>query len=284
MRMFLPGLPFVLIAAAAPAATQADLDALLAADRAAGKAAEGREPAEALSALFDEDVVLVAGRQPIYARGKAAARARLLENPDNKGATIAWSPVGGGISADAAHGYTYGQMTVTPAGKPATALKYLAYWVKTPAGWRIAALSRRPLEKPVALAAAAPVIGVARHDDEAAKSLAAAEQSFSDEAQKIGLRAAFAQYGRAESVNIGAAPEIAVGAARIAEGVAGPEPTSPVVWNADDVRVAPSGDLGLSFGHIRLKQAPPAGAPDAFPFFTIWARPAAGDPWRYVAE
>lgn len=284
MRMFLAGLPFVLIAAGAPAATKADLDALLAADRAAGKAAEGREPAEALSALFDEDVVLVAGHYPIYARGKAAAEARLRENPGNKGATIAWSPVGGGISTDASHGYTYGRMTVTPAGKPATALKYLAYWVKTPAGWRIAALSRRPLETPVALTPAAPVIGVARHAGDAAKSLAAAEQGFSDEAQTIGLRAAFARYGRAESVNIGAAPAIAVGATRISEGVAGPEPTSPVVWRADDVRVAPSGDLGLSFGRIRFNGAPPPGAPEAIPFFTIWARPAAGDSWRYVAE
>lgn len=284
MRLFLAGLPAVLIATAAPAATPAQFAQLLAADRAAAADAKGKDVVTALGALFDDDVVLVAGRHPIYARGKADAIARLAENPDNKTATIAWSPVGGGISADATHGYTYGQMTVTPSGKPAMFLKYLAYWVKGREGWRIAALSRRPEKEPVELAAAPPVIGVARRSGPAAQTLKAAEQSFSDEAQQIGLRAAFAKYGRAESVNIGAAPEIAVGATRISEGVAGPEPTSKVVWNADDVRVAPSGDMGLSFGRIRLNEKPPEGAPDSFPFFTIWARPQESDPWRYVAE
>jgi hypothetical protein len=30
--------------------------------------------------------------------------------------------------------------------------------------------------------------------------------------------------------------------------------------------------------------APAAGQPAAFPFFTVWHRPDAAAPWRYVAE
>jgi ketosteroid isomerase-like protein len=284
MRFLMAGLPALIVASAAPAATKADLDALLAQDRAAGRAAAGTDMLGALGALFDDDVVLVAGRHPIYARGKAAALARLAENPDNKQARVSWAPVGGGIATLGDHGYSYGRMTVTPAGKPAVTSKYLAYWVKTAAGWRIAALSRRPDAMPVELAVAGPVIGTARYSDDARSGVKAAEQGFSDLAQKIGLRAAFAASGRAESINIGGAPAVAVGAAKIAEGVAGPEPTSPVTWNADDARVSKAGDMGLSFGRIRFNGAPPPGAPEAIPFFTVWARPNAGDPWRYVAE
>ena len=60
MRLFLAGLPAVLIATAAPAATPAQFAQLLAADRAAAADAKGKDVVTALGALFDEDVVLVA--------------------------------------------------------------------------------------------------------------------------------------------------------------------------------------------------------------------------------
>jgi hypothetical protein len=49
------------------------------------------------------------------------------------------------------------------------------------------------------------------------------------------------------------------------------------------VLVAPSGDMGLSYGLLHAK-SPPAGRPATIPFLTVWARPKPGDPWRYVAE
>jgi hypothetical protein len=57
---------------------------------------------------------------------------------------------------------------------------------------------------------------VARHRE----SLDAAERAFSKEAQKIGLGPAFAQFGSADAVNLGGAPDagIVVGAANIADG------------------------------------------------------------------
>lgn len=279
---FILALLALLVPAALAAATPADLDRLLAADRAFAEAARDRKLPEALSATFADDVVMIAGGSPSHVRGRAAATAKLAER--NAEATAEWAPVGGGISADGQHGYSYGGMTVRAPGKPDTQLKYLSYWVKGPAGWRVAAYARRGAPEVKPLVSAAPVIGKARRKDDAAATLTAAEKAFSDRAQQVGLRAAFAEFGRPDSVNIGAAPEIAVGADKIAQGVGGPEPTSPLSWSADEVRVAASGDMGLSIGHIRFNGAPPPGAPEAIPFFTVWARPEAGDPWRYVAE
>lgn len=47
--------------------------------------------------------------------------------------------------------------------------------------------------------------------------------------------------------------------------------------------VASSGDFGVTIGLIR-PDAPAAGQPAAFPFFTIWRRPGVDAPWRYIAE
>lgn len=280
MRAAIPFLA-LLLPAAAPAATTADLAELFAADRGFAAAAQDRPLPAALAAMFADHVVMIAGGVPTHVRGKAAAEAKLAAGgADAQGE---WAPAGGGISADGSHGYTYGRLTVRVPGRPVAIQKYLSWWEKGPDGWRVAAFVRRAgAAGPIA--AAPPVIGRARHTDDAAGTLRAAEQAFSDRAQRIGLRAAFAEFGRAESINIGAAPGIAIGADAIAAGVAGPDPTSPVSWRADEVRAAPSGDLGISIGHIRFNGPPPAGAPAAIPFFTIWARPEAADPWRYVAE
>lgn len=282
MRILILALCALLLPAAAFAATPADYEALLAADGAFAEAGRDKPLPEALTAMFAEDVVMVAGGEPTHVRGRAAAAAQLAGK--NADARAIWAPVGGGVSADGRHGYSYGGMRVRAPGKPEVAVKYLSYWVKGPAGWRVAAYARRGSPEPAPLAAAPPVIGRARHRDDAAATLTAAEQAFSDRAQSVGLRAAFAEFGRPDSINIGAAPGIAIGATAIAEGVAGPEPVSPLSWRADEVRVAASGDMGLSIGHIRFNGAPPPGAPAAIPFFTVWARPEAADPWRYVAE
>ena len=267
-------------AAAAPADTA--YQTLLAADRSLSDQAKGRDLAAGLSAIFDRDAVMVSGGMADLVRGADAIRARLAASPTS-GAAVEWSPVGGGISADGTHGYTYGGLTLRPKDGAPVAQKYLAYWVKRPEGWRVFAYKRGGRREAGELAAAPVVTGAGKRSDDAAATLAAAEKAFSDEAQVIGLRAAFQKWGRPDSVNIAAADAIAVGAQAIGEGVSGPEPGSPVTWGADEVLVAPSGDMGLSYGLLHAKQ-PPQGQPATIPFFTIWARPKPGDPWRYVAE
>ena len=274
--------------AAAKPATAATAEAaykqLLAADRAFSDAGRGKPLTEALGAIFDKDAVMVSGGTADLIRGADAIRARFAAKPENATSTVEWAPVGGGISADGAHGFTYGAMTVRPKEGAPQSLKYLAYWVKRAEGWRVFGYKRLGAKDGVALTPGGPILGWGpKRTDDSGATLKASEGAFSTEAQKIGLRAAFQKWGRPDSVNIGAAESIAVGAQAIGEGVAPPEPVSSVTWAADEVMVAPSGDMGLSYGLLHLNQ-PQQGRPSTIPFFTIWARPAPGDPWRYVAE
>lgn len=274
----------IALAAAAPApASSAAYQQLLAADRGWAARAATTNLADGLAQMFDADAVLVSGGLPDLVRGRDAIRARLAARPENLASKVEWTPVSGGVSADGTHGYTYGALTVRPEGGAPVAQKYLAYWVKRSEGWRVFAYKRAGRREIGPLAVAPVVIGTGRRADDARSTLAASEKAFSDEAQQIGLRAAFTKWGRAESVNIGAADAVAVGSEAIGTGVAGPDPGSPVTWAADQLIVAPSGDMGMTYGLLHAK-APPPGQPATIPFFTVWARPRPGDPWRYVAE
>jgi ketosteroid isomerase-like protein len=282
--------------AAAAAPLQADLEALLAADRAFAAAAAKTDVVTALTSMFTPDVV-VPGPQGL-ARGLDAVTAALRAVPENLTARATWTPIRGGISADGQHGFTFGYMTVTAAAGSRTELKYMAYWVRGASGWRAAGFKRaRRGEGEVSTASMPPhvpprrVPGVtdAAVVDRHRQSLIAAEQAFSDRAQRLGLGPAFAEYGLPTAVNMGgpARADYVVGAAAIgaAIGASAPGATSPVHWSSEIAIVASSGDLGISFGYIRQHGAPPAGAPpQGQPFFTIWARESPAAPWRYIAE
>ena len=176
------------------------------------------------------------------------------------------------------------------------ALKYLAYWIKRPEGWRVAAYKRvRAAEGSPSLVEMAPALPaqivapvpdasvIAQHR----QSLDKAERSFSDEAQRIGLGPAFAKFGSADAVNLagGSQPGLIVGADNIARLVAAGQPASgsSLRWAPDKVIVASSGDLGVTIGMIHPNTAA-LDEPVNFPFFTIWRRSSAAAPWRYVAE
>lgn len=290
MRYLLPIAAAVLVPTAPSLAAQprveatASLQELLAADRAWSVASKDRNLIDALVAMFDRDGVLISGGSPTLIKGPDAIRARLAARPENATSTAEWSPIGGGISADGSQGFTYGSFTVRPRNGAPVAQKYLAYWVKRPEGWRVFAMKRAGRTGTDALKSAPNVIGTgARRPDDAAATLKASEKAFSDEAQVVGLRVAFKKWGRADSMNLGGEDTIAIGAEAIGNGVAGPEPGSPLTWAADEVLVAPSGDMGLSYGLLHAK-SPPESQPATIPFITIWARPKPGDPWRYVAE
>jgi ketosteroid isomerase-like protein len=285
-------IPFLTAAADSP---QAAVDELLAADRAFSTASAKTDVVAGLSAMFADDVVMpVPSGQ--FAEGKAAATAALAANADNAKSRIEWTPVRGGISADGQHGFTIGFMTLRRADGTAMPLKYLAYWVKQSAGWRVVAYKRTraasaapslapmPPILPERMVAASPdTAAIARHQ----ATLDEAERSFSNEAHRIGLGAAFAKYGSPDAVHLGPPTEagLVVGVEKISRSVSEAQPPtgSTLSWAPDHVIVASSGDLGVTIGMIR-PDAPAAGQPAAFPFFTIWRRPAADAPWRYVAE
>ena len=281
--------------AAIPATPSAAVEELLAADRGFGAAAREMDGVEAIAATFDDGIILPV--QARFAEGKAAAVAALQENPQNAASRLEWSPIRGGISADGQHGFTFGFMTQR-VGDSTHTLKYLAYWVKRPHGWRVLTLRRRraaPGPRDVAARVpslpgrlVAPVRDPGR-DAALRASLAAAEQAFSDTAQIVGLQLAFERFGRADAVNLGGAgaSDFVHGSPAIGRsvGAATAGQPSPVSWRADHaVIVASSGDLGVTFGYIR-PNAPDARRPaGGAPFFTIWRRDSPSSPWRYIAE
>lgn len=267
---------------------------LLQADRTFSAASAQIDLVSGLTAMFAADVVMpVPGGR--FATGAGEVAEALRQNPDNAGARIEWSPIGGGISTDGRHGFTFGYMTLRRTDSTIP-LKYLSYWVKGAEGWRVAVYRRtRGAEGPTSPDSLAPVLperlGPEITDTAAvagfAKSLDQVERDFSDEAQRIGLQAAFAKYGLDDAINMGGPgrPGFVVGARAISVVVSQGEPDSgsSVSWGPDRVIVASSGDLGVTIGMIRPNATAP-GQPAGFPFFTIWRRSTPADPWRYVAE
>jgi ketosteroid isomerase-like protein len=266
-------------------------DELLAADRAYSAASARTDVITGLTAMFSPKVVMPTPPGK-FADGIAAVTEALKANAANAQSTIEWTPVGGGLSADGQHGFTFGFMTLRNPDGTTSPLKYLSYWIREDGAWKVAAYkrTRRPAGE-VSTAMVSPSLPgrmVAPSTDVAtvaaySRSLADAEQAFSDEAGMIGLGPAFVKYGRADAMNMGRDAGFTFGNEAIARSVE-PAPGGPsqLVWKSDHtVMVASSGDLGVSIGYIRQKNDPNA---PPFPFFTIWRRENPSAPWRYIAE
>jgi hypothetical protein len=184
-------------------------------------------------------------------------------------------------------------MTLVRADSTRLALKYLAYWVKTPAGWKIAVYRRAPSgEGTVDMAMREPSVperSVAPSHDPAAlardaRELGDAERDFSTLGSKIGLGPAFTQNAAQDAMNMGGAQaaDFLYGPEAIGAGVgAGESGPSTLSWGPDTVLVASSGDLGVTIGHI-VVPGDGAAAPRRIPFFTIWKK--VGGVWKFVAE
>ncbi len=269
-------------------------EALLAQDSTFSAAAASTDAVSGLSAMFAADVAMPAPGGKIV-EGIQAATQLLQANPDHATARAAWRPIRAGISADGLHGFTFGYGTLTRPDSSRVPWKYLSYWVKGPAGWRVVvyrkrdradsvvSMARMSPTLPKALGAPADSVAIEAYRT----SLDQAERGFSDEAQRVGLGPAFLRWGRADAVNMGGpSAGFVVGAEAIAVSVSQGNPPggSPVWWAPNRVVVAGSGDLGVSIGVIHPNQAPATGPPPGFSFFTIWYRATPTDPWRYIAE
>jgi ketosteroid isomerase-like protein len=283
--LFAPFAVPVPAAVAVASSANAGVEELLAADRQWSQAAAGADLVSGICAMFDAAVVLpLPGGD--FARTREEAAAALAANPANKGARASWSPVRAGVSGDGRHGFSFGYMTLQAADKSVRHAKYLAYWVKRPDGWRVAAYKRVPSPQAGGTPPMAPLVPrpLPAHPDQAAlkASLIAAEQGFSDEAQRVGLHRAFESNGRADAMNMGREAAFVIGAEAIGASMPA-DPVSPVHWSAEDALVAGSGDLGVTWGKIRPHKVE-EGQPAEIPFFTIWYRPDPSQPWKYVAE
>lgn len=288
--------PRALLSSAGEATSaQTALD-VLRADRDFARRASGVAFPQSLREGFLPGVMMPAPPTRIVS-GVDSVLAVLATSPD-AGGRMTWTPVRAGVSGDGTHAYTAGVGTVQRANGTRGQFKYLSYWVRRNETWRVAAWRRRAIDTSVGLDStmltpllplravpSADAAGVAAHR----RSLIAAEQGFSDLAQRIGVGAAFAEMGDAEAVNLGP-PTLGgfvLGPRAIALSVSGNQSlTAPsaITWNADTALVAPSGDLGITFGVVRPKQAPADNPNAGASFFTIWRRASPNAPWRYVAE
>lgn len=265
-------------------------DELVAADKTFAAAAADKLLADGLLPMFDDETVMPAPGG--FVKGRAAIAAALASNPANAGAKASWVPVRGGVSADGRHGFTIGFMDIKAEGQPDRKAKYVAYWIKRPAGWRVAVYKRAPRSdgdiSRELMAPSLPEQALKPASDAATlaaykASLDKAERDFSDLSLKIGLGPAFVQNGRPDATNLGAGPGFTVGNVNIGADVAkftGP----PIKWAPDDVIVAATGDFGITWGFITPLTPPQNGEPRGGPYTTIWRRAAPDQPWRYVAE
>ena len=267
------------------------VDEVLAVDREHARRAQRVNVVDALGGMFADDVVLNA--MGAFHVGRDAAIALLRAAPENVNGRLEWSPVRGGISADGQHAFTYGFMTLLRADSTRLPLKYLAYWVKKPDGWKVAVYRRSvrpPGDIPTAMREpslpaklvdpASDASTIARH----AREVGDAERDFSTLAGKIGLGPAFTQNAAPDAMNMGGpqSADFLYGPDAIGAGVgAGQSGPSTLTWGPDTVLVASSGDLGVTIGHI-LPKPEPGTAQRRIPFFTVWKK--VGGVWKFVAE
>ena len=271
------------------------VEELFAADRSFSAAAAKTDLIAALSNMFADDVTMVAPGG--LRRGRGAAIEALRANPLNAGARAQWSPAGGGVSSDGRQGFTFGYMNVTRADGSAAPAKYVAYWVKSAAGWRVVAYKRAPRPagevSTAMLPPSLPTPGLARGDAAAVRryteELRAAEVGFSNDAGVIGLGPAFFKHGSPDAVNVGGPEdaEFVRGPEAISKRVGGGPEVGGIKWGPDHLVVASTGDLGVSLGTIVITAKPAEGKPAEtreVPFLTVWKRATPRDAWRYAAE
>lgn len=241
--------------------------------------------------MFDDDVRLIAMGQSV--RGREAALELLRAASANLTARGTWTPIRVAISGDGTHGFTAGYQEIRLANDSVARAKYIAYWTRTPRGWRVLVYKRGPrpggpatteMLPPLLPDRVVPATATAAQVEEYRASLAAAESTFS-EAGQSGLGAAFRVFGAPDAMHMGGPTDLnfRLGPEAIAEGVeAGGPVQGTLTWGADETLIAPSGDFGINIGTIVV--TPTRGEVRRIPFFTIWRRARPADPWRYVAE
>jgi hypothetical protein len=284
------------VSAAAVVDPREAMDSLLAADRAFSAAAKNTDLVTGISRMFLGNVLVQAPTG--FVAGRDSAIKGLETNPDSRRSRVQWTPVGGGVSSDGEHGFTYGYASVTRPDGSVQPHKYMGYWVRGETGWRVAvyktfpratgeaSLAMHPPSLPTRALPRGDETTVQRYADE----LSRAEHAFSRDAGPMGIGPAFEKWGAPDAVNTGGARsvEFVRGNKAIAQSVAaGHVPGSEITWAPEQVIVSRTGDLGVTIGTIKIVLPATADAratTRTVPFFTIWKRAWPSDPWRYVGE
>lgn len=270
-------------------------DALLRADLGRADSVARMGLANGLGSALAADVVYLRGGLPIV-RGRVAAQAIVGAESLNVASAVRWQPVRAEVSADGRNGYTYGYTIYgTPAsgtGAPSIRIdRYIAYWRRDDAGWRIAAYAETYGSPPAALSLPPVAASAVLRDTLMARTRGPLEQirtsdmAFSSLAGRVGTGRAFGDYA-AESAQMFSAPgEFITGPRAISEsfGLAGT--SGALVWHPVAGEVAQSGDMGFTVGNaVFTGRRDDGGQIVRFSkYLTVWKRQRDGS-WRYVVD
>lgn len=270
-------------------------DALLRADLGRADSVARTGLAHGLGSALAADVVYLRGGLPIV-RGRVAAQAIVGAESLHVASAVRWQPVRAEVSADGRNGYTYGYTIYgTPAsatGAPSIRIdRYIAYWRRDDAGWRIAAYAETYGSPPAALSLPPVAASAVLRDTLMARTRGPLEQirtsdmAFSSLAGRVGTGRAFGDYA-AESAQMFSAPgEFITGPRAISEsfGLAGT--SGALVWHPVAGEVAQSGDMGFTVGNaVFTGRRDDGGQIVRFSkYLTVWKRQRDGT-WRYVVD
>jgi len=265
------------------------LDSLFHIDQSRSDSLLARGPVEGILALLGEDVVyLRAGVPAVY--GREGARALLVAGTATPSGSIAWQPIGGGVSDDLRAAYTYGVVARSQPKTPIRFERYVAYWQRTgDQPWRIAAYSEvgSPAAVEVNLNAAQTTPPVRRLSEplaEGVDKVRAADSSFSDLAYRMGTGFAFSNTAADNGVVFGT-PQLVVGPDAIRAFFAAQGTSSSLTWHPVYASVAGSRDLGFTIGeYIATGRGPSGAAVQRFgKYLTVWKLQRDGT-WKFVVD
>jgi ketosteroid isomerase-like protein len=281
-RTLLLLLPAVLLAGATSPDLQADLDSLVAAERAFSKTSEDQGTKAAFLAFMADDSIL-------FRPGPILGRPWTEQRPAPPG-LLTWRPVKADIAKSGDLGYTTGPWEARPKGKddPNTAHgHYVTVWKKRADGsWKLVTdignVHPKP-EAPIAEAlrldpAEVGARGGATDAKAAEAALLAADRAFGQEASK-NLPAAYAAIAADDGrvVRNGVLPVIG------REAIRGflTDRKAAMTWEPLKGETSRAGDFGYTYG--TYDETPATGNPEKGHYLRIWKKQG-GDAWKLVLD
>lgn len=249
--------------------------------------------ANGLASNFASDVLYLRGGLPIL-RGKLAARAVMAAESLGTNASVRWQPVRAEASGDFKSGFTYGYAIYGIAQGSAPALRvdrYIAFWRKEAAGWRIAGYAETYGSPPPAMMLPTVVMDSVVADVAmsprrgALEGIRAADTDFSRDATRFGTGEAFGRYAAQDAQIFSGPGEFITGPDAITESFGPPGKKSSLVWHPVEGEIAASGDLGFTVGNAVFNGERDDGALVVrySKYLTVWKRQRDGS-WRYVVD
>ncbi|MEP6990387.1 MAG: DUF4440 domain-containing protein [bacterium] len=278
---------------APPPEQEAAHDELLRADLGRGDSVTRLGIAEGLTSAFADDVLYLRNGLPIL-RGRAAAHAVVGAESLTVGSTLRWQPVRAETSRDRASGFTYGYAIYGLRHGMATSLRidrYIAYWRREAAGWRIAAYAETSGAPPPRMvlppeSAAGELADVAMSPTRSpVDAIRAADSEFSRDAMKLGTGEAFGRYAADDAQIFSPLGEFVTGPAAITASFSAPVGRTSFSWYPVYGELARSGDLGFTVGNAVFTVEREGGTPlsQYSKYLTVWKKQRDGS-WRYVVD